>query len=258
MRCDQATAPGTWSRRLLWALYAVMWAGGVASYLIRGGVRPGDEWAAPLFLAIASIIVLVSAQPRARAALVLAGMLGFLAEWVGLTGGWLFGRYTYTEVLSPAVVGVPVVMASAWLVLAAYVHVLIEPLRVPAPIGLAVGAGVLTAIDLIIDPLAAGPLGYWRWLDGGTYYGVPAHNFAGWVVAGGLILAVLRLTAGHGESIPSARPVGLSIVLFFTVLAAGLELVLPAAVGGALMVLHVLLARSRGAVRWGRAAAGAP
>jgi uncharacterized membrane protein len=228
---------------MLWVLYLVMWVGGIGSYLILGGVRPGDEYAAPLFLAIAGVIVLLSTGRRAAPALLFAGMLGFVAEWIGLTGGWLFGRYVYTDVLAPSALGVPLVMASAWLVLAAYVHSLLAPLRLPGPLAVAAGAALLTAVDLVIDPLAAGPLGYWRWLDGGAFHGVPVHNFAGWFGTSAVILAVLRLTSAELFEMPAARAIGLSIVLFFTVLAAGFGLTVPAATGAGLTLLHVLLTR---------------
>jgi putative membrane protein len=231
------------ARRLLWIFYLVMWAGGLASYLILGGVRPGDEWAAPLFLTMAAAVVLVSAEPRTAGALLAAGVLGFAAEWVGLTGGWLFGRYTYTPVLGPSVFGVPLVMVSAWLVLAAYVHTLVALLRLPAPSAVAAGAGLLTAMDLVIDPLAAGPLGYWRWLDDGGFYGVPAHNFAGWFVTGAVVLAVLRMAGAAQPAGSAALQVGLSVLVFFTILAAGFGLVVPAAAGLGVSLLHTLVTR---------------
>jgi bisanhydrobacterioruberin hydratase len=237
-------SPWEWTLGALWALYLIMWIGGVGSYLLLGGVRAGDEWTAPLFLALAGLIVLVSAGPARGAALAAAGLAGFAIEWVGLEGGWLFGAYVYTDVLSPKLLGVPLVMISAWLVLAAYVHDRVRVPGWPVAAGIAFGAALLTAIDLVIDPLAAGPLQYWRWADGGAFYGVPAHNFAGWFVAGAIVLSVLRFLAGPArERVPAAAPVGWSIVLFFTILAAGHRLWVPALIGAALCAWPVLETR---------------
>ena len=39
----------------------------------------------------------------------------------------------------------------------------------------------MVALDLLIDPLASGPLGYWIWEAKGWFCGVPLVNFFGWV-----------------------------------------------------------------------------
>lgn len=233
-----------WTLAALWVLYLVMWAGGVGSYLLFGGVRAGDEWTAPLFLALAGLIVLVSAGPTRGALLLAAGLLGFAFEWIGLEGDWLFGEYAYTDVLAPKLLGVPLVMISAWLVLAAYAHDRSRDRGWPVAAAIVAGAALLTAIDLVIDPLAAGPLQYWRWIDGDAFYGVPAHNFAGWFAAGAIILALLHHFPGPSrERIPAAAPVGWSIVLFFTILAVGYRLWVPSLIGTCLCAVHVLEAR---------------
>lgn len=237
----RAAVPG-WARAGLWTLYAVMWLGGVGSYVVFGGVRPGDEWTAPLFLALAGLIVLSDASGARRGALMTAGLLGFVAEWIGLRSGLLFGEYRYTDVLAPLVLGVPLVMIAAWLVLVAYVDDLVATCTARAPLRVAGGALLLTAIDLVIDPLAAGPLGYWTWVDGGVYYGIPAHNFGGWLLVGALILALLQWTPSRPPSVTSLR-VGLSIVLFFTIIAAAKSLLLPALAGLAICLVHAAVYR---------------
>jgi putative membrane protein len=80
-------------------------------------------------------------------------------------------------------------------------------------------------------------MSYWRWLDPGSYYGVPLSNFAGWFVAGALLLSV----AGRGRGIRSeaADLLALSIVVFFWVVAAQHHLILPALWAAVLCVIHV-------------------
>jgi uncharacterized membrane protein len=236
-------SPRGWILASVWVFYLVMWAGGIGSYVFFGGVRAGDEWTAPLFLTLAGVIVIGSvAAPRA-AMLVVAGVLGFLAEWIGLRTGDLFGDYRYTDVLAPSLFDVPLVMISAWLVLVAYVDELLGSVRAGRALRIVGGAALLTAIDLIIDPLAAGPLGYWIWLNGGAYYGVPAHNFAGWFVVGLIILGLVQLAPSRGPS-SGALWTGLSIVLFFTLLAVANAMVLPVCVGVMLCVVHGYVRRT--------------
>ena len=35
-------------------------------------------------------------------------------------------------------------------------------------------------VDLIIEPVAVGPMNAWVWINEGLYHGVPISNFIGW------------------------------------------------------------------------------
>ncbi|HZG54477.1 MAG TPA: carotenoid biosynthesis protein [Pyrinomonadaceae bacterium] len=218
--------------------YAVLWAGGVAHYLFVGAVAAAQNWLASAFLAVAGAIVLTTTAARADfLRLVAAAGFGLLVELCGVYYDWPFGRYAYTGVLRPTVAGVPVVMACAWLTLVAYVQQASLRFNLPPWRGALVGAAWMTAIDLVIDPLAANQLGYWRWVERGVYYGVPFSNFAGWFVVSFSIFALLRrprrANAWH-------RFVGLSIILFFTLIALSFHLWTAALVGFGLCAVDVL------------------
>ena len=228
------------------ALYAVMWAGGVISYFLKGGPPPGSEWAAPLFLFCAGLLVLLTEGKRELPAMLAVAGAGFAAEVIGSRYGFIFGEYRYTETLSPSLMGVPVAMTCAWLVLVVYIN------RMLSASGLALWAEVLlsalwmTSIDLVIDPLASGPLNYWLWEESGIYYGVPAHNFIGWLAVSLLIFLLLHAFTG-----PRRQPnrwalcVGLSIVIFFTLIALSVGFFLAAGVGVALCAIHVSIFKRR-------------
>jgi uncharacterized membrane protein len=95
------------------------------------------------------------------------------------------------------------------------------------------------AIDLLIDPLAANKLGYWRWIDAGAYYGVPARYFLGWFVVSVMIFGIIRQ---RPQPDSWARLLGLSILLFFTIIAIAYQLALAAGAGLALSLVHLALA----------------
>ena len=99
----------------------------------------------------------------------------------------------------------------------------------------------MTAIDLVIDPLAAGALGYWRWFEKGVYYGIPSHNFIGWFAVSFLVFWSLR---GPVVKNAWAQHTGLSIILFFTVLAFMQGLVLAGLAGITLTVIHLMVIRT--------------
>lgn len=224
---------GAWRRivaGVLAAAYVVLWSGGVGHYLFVGAVADEQSWLASAFLFVAGAFVLCTTNARADLLRLLAvACFGLLVELCGVRYGWPFGRYTYTGVLQPLVFGVPVVMACAWLTLVAYVKQAILRASLPPWLGALVAAAWMTAIDLVIDPLAANQLGYWLWAERGVYYGIPASNFAGWFVASLAIFALLRRSAWHANI--AHRLAGASIILFFTLIALSFRLWTAALVG---------------------------
>lgn len=216
--------------------YAVMWVGGVGHYVLRGAPPLAAPWAASLFLLLAGVLVIVTAPRPDRRALSLAAALGFVAEVLGVHYGFIFSPYHYTGVLQPQLLGVPLVMLSAWLVLVAYIKQMVASLRLTVWPRAILAAAWMTAIDLVIDPLAAGRLAYWHWERAGIYYGIPAHNFVGWFVISFIIFAIIRRRAPNKHGV--ARYVGLSIISFFTIIALASGLTLVGLVGLSLCLLH--------------------
>lgn len=224
-----------WLNVLLLA-YGVMWAGGLGHYVFLGRPPLDAPWAASLFLLLAGLIVLLTSARRDWPGLVCAALLGFVSELLGVKYGVIYSPYVYTEVLQPQVANVPLVMISAWLVLLAYSRQMLAPLRLAGGLEIMLASSWMTAIDLVIDPLAAHQLGYWRWAHSGWYYGIPPHNFAGWFVVS---LTVFWLVRQHWQPNPFARLIGLSITIFFTAIALSYGLWLAGGIGAGLCGLHI-------------------
>jgi hypothetical protein len=190
--------------------YLTLWVGGVSSHILYGGPPPDAQWAASVFLLLACLIVLVTAGPANLGGLLAAAGIGFIVEYVGVSCGFLF----------------------------AYVKQMLLPFKLSKPAEMTVSGVWMVAIDLLIDPLAANRLGYWRWIDAGAYYGVPARNFLGWFVVSFMIFGIIRQ---RPQSNLWARSVGLSVLLFFTVIALAYQLVFAASVGIVLSLAHLAL-----------------
>lgn len=215
---------------LLWAagvLYAALWAGGVAGQALFGRDHPGPHWAGPAFLLTAAALVLTAGWHDWRQ-LGSAAALGFAAEVLGVKTGIPFGAYRYTAVLAPSVWGVPLAMACAWLALTAYVRQMQAPLRLAAV--------WMAAIDLVIEPLAANRLDYWRWSGRSFWYGAPYTNFIGWYLVSVVIFYAAKRRPERSWIVVT---VGTSMQLFFTVIALVHRLYLPAAIGVALSAAGV-------------------
>jgi uncharacterized membrane protein len=118
----------------------------------------------------------------------------WIFEEAGVVTGLVYGSYHYTATLGPWFGSVPVLIPLAWfmLVYPSYVvaNLIVDgwPLGTPGGRGhlvrlALVGALVMTAWDLVVDPVLSGPtVGAWVWERGGPYYGVPVQNYLGWIV----------------------------------------------------------------------------
>lgn len=127
-----------------------------------------------------------------------AGALGFAAELVGVATGRPFGHYTYSDKLGPRARGVPLAAAAAWAMMARPSWVVAGLISRRRPVRVALAAGALTAWDVFLDPRMARE-GYWSWPGGGRYEGIPATNFAGWLVTGAGVFAVWALLDGDDD-----------------------------------------------------------
>ncbi len=229
------------TRRLAIGMYAVLWCGGIAGYAWHGRPPPGAAWAAPAFLWLGLTVVAGGSRPADRRWILGVSLAGWAVEWLGVHTGFPFGSaYRYTAELGPAPGGVPLVMAAAWGGVFAYAWQAVSVWRVPGRLRWLAGAAWVTALDLVIDPLAAGPLRFWEWHGTGWYYGIPWNNFAGWFAVALAMFAAVRRPPNPA---PAPLWVGRSLVVFFSSLAVIQRLWLVAATGALLIALEVALSR---------------
>lgn len=125
-----------------------------------------------------------------------AGAFGAAIELVGLATGFPFGRYEYSSRWQPAVflpvLGYfPLLLPLAWLMVAGAAERIVRSFPAWAAVP---AAGLLAAlVDLVMEPVATGPLGYWRWFDPGPLPGgAPILNLVGWFAISALGAAILR------------------------------------------------------------------
>lgn len=109
----------------------------------------------------------------------------------------LTGFYYFTELMGPKLDVIPIALPCLWV---AYIYaawfvtnLILDGSPLPKDFGLpriiagaVVGVLVLTAIDLIADPIAVDNK-WWVWVHEGKYFGVPLLNFlCGWFPIGGM------------------------------------------------------------------------
>lgn len=118
------------------------------------------------------------------------GALGLIVELVGLSTGFPFGRYRYTDAWAPTIVlpgdlRFPVFLPVAWVMMVASSWCLVASVsRIDSRWTHAVIVGFVASVaDLVMEPIIVHRLRYWGWLDGGPLPGhVPVWNFVGWFV----------------------------------------------------------------------------
>lgn len=147
--------------------------------------------------------------------------LAWLSEFSSTRTGIPFGLYHYTGATRGRelyVADVPFMdsLSFTFLAYAAFCLARVALTRRPAsPLATAlVAGGLMTALDIVIDPLAVrgdrwflGRIFYYP--EGGMYFGVPLSNFAGWLLVGTVGVAGYRWLAGAGEERRPRPGVGL-------------------------------------------------
>ena len=138
-------------------------------------------------------------------------VVGNTLEILGIHTGFPFGHYEFLSVMGPQLLHVPILLGLAYIGMA-YVSWTIARLiagatgeqpSIPQSLGVCLLASfVMTAWDFAQDPVWSTLLHAWRWRDGGSWFGVPLSNFAGWLLTVFLIYAAFSF---YSRRRPAAR-----------------------------------------------------
>jgi putative membrane protein len=127
--------------------------------------------------------------------------LGFIAEWVGVHKGWLFGAYAYGDTLGLKLSGIPLMIGVNWFLLIYATGVTMQRSRLKSAFfRIIAGAALLVLLDVLIEPVAI-KFNYWHWNTGS----IPLKNYACWFVVSVAMLYVFELFSFKKQSI--AAPV---------------------------------------------------
>jgi putative membrane protein len=163
---------------------------------------------AQILASFLALWLLLRGNPRRASALAIACGLGFVIEWIGSTSGFPFGAYAYSALLMPKLFGVPCVMAMSW------ANISISSYLLAGSGGrlrrILIGAALMVTWDLTIDPTMGRLYPFWTWAAPGSYYGIPATNFAGWLGCAVVFMLLFDLVGLTGATWrPDARLVRL-------------------------------------------------
>ncbi|HEX6256946.1 MAG TPA: carotenoid biosynthesis protein [Euzebyales bacterium] len=117
---------------------------------------------------------------------------GLAIEAVGVSTGLPFGEYRYLDSLGAQLLGVPLVVALAWTMMAYPAYVVSEVIGGGALRRSVVGGWALASWDLFLDPQMV-QAGHWEWsTTGPALAGIPVTNYAAWFAVATVMMLVLR------------------------------------------------------------------
>ena len=126
--------------------------------------------------------------------------LSLSSELLGTSTGFPFGQYYYLSGLGYKIAGlVPFTIPLSWFYMGLTCYLLARVgLRVQIKAGwwrpllaLGMGAVLLTAWDLVLDPaMSQAPIPFWQFDEVGEFFGMPYRNLSGWLGTGLLFMSV--------------------------------------------------------------------
>ena len=193
-----------------------------------------------------------------------SAIVSWVFEQVGVTTGAVYGPYHYTDVLGPRLGDVPILIPGAWFMMMYPSYVIAGLLVDGRPFGTrgdlghvawlaGVGAAVMTAWDLVVDPILSGT-GFlaWIWEQGGPYLGVPVQNYVGWLATTFTVFVLYRgferLRPACGPRVTGSTVAALPLVAYGAMLVANLVAGGPpalAVIGPFVMGVPLLVAAGR-------------
>ncbi|WP_267201886.1 carotenoid biosynthesis protein [Limosilactobacillus kribbianus] len=117
-------------------------------------------------------------------------VIAWCLEDFGVHTGLIFGHYYFTHLMGPKIDAIPVAIPCMWVFSMMMIWVIVNLFMDGTPLpsnhsnlriicGAIIEALLLTTFDLNGDPFSV-QNHMWVWTNGGTYFGVPIHNYVGW------------------------------------------------------------------------------
>lgn len=205
-----------------------------------------------------ALVLILRVGTRWIPAFVAVFLVSFLSEHIGTGYGFPFGKYDYTGLLG-VMLGerVPFLIPISWFLMALPSWAMANAVF-PGAEGrwrrIFLGAYLLTAWDLALDPAMSYLTPYWVWESRGPFYGMPWVNLAGWLGTGVVLMVLLEVFGARSWAVKVSLPwlMAYYAVTFLMplgmVVAAGLWMAVMASVAALLLAWLVYVARRRARV----------
>lgn len=146
-----------------------------------GMLSPWREFFIPLtpanlLLSMMALFAVIQPRTPVKALSLLAIFsIGFLAEWVGVHTGLLFGEYTYGKTLGLKISEIPLLIGVNWILVTASAYSIARGIGNSRLFRIVFATVLMVALDYFIEPVAM-ELDFWTW-EGNV---IPFKNYIGW------------------------------------------------------------------------------
>ena len=219
--------------------FLILFCGGILIQFLNEDMFKNTDWTPPIFILTAAILCAINQKARTIFLLLIAGLIGFSSEIIGVITSFPYGGYDYTDKLGYKLFDVPLVLVCAWIIVSSFALDLISFLNIKKIFFPFVFASITTYYDLLIDPLMSGPLEYWLWnAEQGGFYGVPFENFFGWFLVS-LFISVLPWKTWSNSMFPLI--VNILLPTFFITTSFVNKLYFPGTLGIIMVLIYILI-----------------
>ncbi|MFT4737849.1 MAG: putative membrane protein [Cyclobacteriaceae bacterium] len=166
----------------------------------------------PVNLLISALLLARHTEPYRSAAIFfgIAFSIGMAVEIVGVHTGIPFGQYSYSSVLGPKLLGVPLVIGINWFMLAALTGTIASHISQTLFYKIILGATMMLFLDFFIEIVAI-KLEYWTWVGDG----IPIENYFAWWFISAFMQYVFIKTIKNSPSKPAIALI-ISQLAYFT------------------------------------------
>ena len=120
--------------------------------------------------------------------------IGFIAEWLGVKFGFLFGNYSYGANLGIKLDNVPIIMGINWVILSLATRGIIQRFFKLPIMKILVSSVLMVSLDVLLEPLAP-QLDYWSF----ETMVAPLSNYMGWLIYSILMQSLLEFVQFKGH-----------------------------------------------------------
>jgi uncharacterized membrane protein len=126
--------------------------------------------------------------------------VGFFSEMVGTNLGWIFGNYSYGDVLGIQIWNTPLMIGINWFLVSYGIGMLVSNFKVNNLIRWVICTFGLVLFDYFMEPVAL-KHGFWEWHNGA----IPFSNYLGWAIISGILSAAFLFFKFEKNNNPAGK-----------------------------------------------------
>lgn len=164
-----------------------------------------------ILISIISIFIFIKNESKNYIIVTSIFIVSFLAEYLGVKTGILFGNYSYSDELLLQINNVPIAIGFAWISTLLTSYSITIKTKITGLFSIAgINAFLMTLFDYFLEP-AAIKLNYWQWNN----VNVPIFNYATWFLLSFIFSIITIKYIKRNEDISELKHLYFSQLIYF-------------------------------------------